>query len=135
MGCDIHLHSEIKVKGKWEHYSVIKVDRDYMLFGLMAGVRNIKVTPIAKPKGLPIDISVIADLDYKRMEGDAHSMSYLNRFEISQLERIISEDNKEFLNPVNFGYLFGNGYGEYDKYREDYPKEIEDIRFVFWFDN
>ena len=134
MGCDIHLHSEIKINGSWEHYSVIKVNRDYMLFGLMAGVRDSKVTPICKPQGLPDNLSVVTKLDYERMKGDAHSMSYYNSILIYELEKAI-EENREFLPNIKFGYLFGNGYGEFDKYRQDYPKEIEDIRFVFWFDN
>jgi hypothetical protein len=134
MGCDIHLHSEIKINGKWEHYSAIEVDRDYMLFGLMAGVRDSKVTPICQPQGLPDNLSVVTKLDYERMKDDAHSMSYYNSTLIYELEKAI-EDNREFLFNSKFGYLFGNAYGQFINYPNDYPEEIEDIRFVFWFDN
>ena len=40
MGCDIHLHAEIKVNGKWEHYAHPHIRRDYRLFAKMASVRN-----------------------------------------------------------------------------------------------
>lgn len=34
-----------------------------------------------------------------------------------------------------WGYLFGNPLEGYVKYKTDYPKEVEDIRLIFWFDN
>lgn len=34
MGCDLHLHAEIKVKDRWEHYSEMKTYRSYEMFGL-----------------------------------------------------------------------------------------------------
>lgn len=27
MGCDIHLHIEVKINGAWEHYATPRVDR------------------------------------------------------------------------------------------------------------
>lgn len=33
------------------------------------------------------------------------------------------------------GYLFGNSWSDFTGHREDYPTEIEDLRWVFWFDN
>lgn len=74
MGCDIHLHAEKLVDGKWVHIvPPTGVDsfgddfgytprwyrgRNYELFAVLAGVRNYgDITPIAEPRGIPGDIS------------------------------------------------------------------------------
>lgn len=57
MGCDIHLHQEVKIGGEWHHYREQSVSRNYALFAKMAGVRNygLTVTPIDEPRGIPDD--------------------------------------------------------------------------------
>ena len=51
MGCDIHLHVEVKIKGKWLHYNHPNIDRCYWLFTKMAGVREIE--GVEACEGLP----------------------------------------------------------------------------------
>lgn len=86
MGCDIHLHIEIKLNGKWEHYGCPSIDRNYRLFTKMAGIKNYTgITPIAQPKGLPEDLTIITQFDAKDWEDDAHDSSWLNKEEIVQL--------------------------------------------------
>lgn len=68
MGCDIHLHTEVKIGGAWHHYSAPCVPRSYALFGKMAGVRG-GAAPIALPKGLPCFPSYITALDAARWGG------------------------------------------------------------------
>jgi len=136
MGCDIHLHTEIKIKSEWHCYSSPDIKRWYKLFAKMANVRNRHnyiIEPLSEPKGLPDDISIITQLSYNDWEEDAHSMSWLNAEEIKELEDWLWEQHKTqdgyHYPEEEWGYLFGNPYSSY----KDTP--AEDIRFVFWFDN
>lgn len=134
MGCDIHVHAELKIDGKWEHYSCPDIKRNYRLFGLMAGVRDYSIQPIASPRGLPEDLSVITKIDAARMESDAHSHSYITPKEI-----VIVEESMDDMNGLTAfketGWLFGNSWAGFVKYPEDNEPTIQDIRWVFWFDN
>lgn len=44
MGCDIHLHTELKINGQWQHYSAPSISRDYHLFGRLSMPRYHDVT-------------------------------------------------------------------------------------------
>jgi hypothetical protein len=148
MGCDIHLHIEIKLNNKWEHYACPRIERWYQLFAKMAGVRNYVesgVIPISLPKGIPEDVTSITKYDYERWDTDGHSHSWLNLKEIAELEDWLNQ-MKEGNNPNNGDlewdilhcYLFGNSFAALYKYPEEtkkYNPEITDVRFVFWFDN
>lgn len=142
MGCDIHLHIEIKLKGKWEHWGYPNIDRDYRLFTKMAGVRQVQgITPISQPKGLPDDLTVLTQFDANEQTGDRHSESWLSKEEIVRLS--------DFLEGLTTGgterfdlewdilhcYFFGNSFTEMSKYPENIQEEISDLRFIFWFDN
>lgn len=140
MGCDIHCHVEIKIKGKWHHYNAIHIDRSYALFTKMAGVRNCEnVKPISKPRGAPTDMSEVTRLDYVLWDGDGHSHSFLSGQEAGEVqawyEKLVSGPHHS---PV-FGYLFGNNIDSLSQCPEE-SKElrlegVEDVRLVFWFDN
>ena len=144
MGCDIHMHTEVKVNGQWYCYGSPSVDR-YLLFALMAGVRNNwDLKPISEPKGMPDDASIVVKLSRKAYGSDGHSDSYLTAAEISELadrwpeackEHHGSYDHNDDLEWNFFGYLDGNSWGGFTKYPDDRPKWVEDVRFVFWFDN
>lgn len=140
MGCDIHVHVEVKIKDKWEHYSVLHIGRSYSLFAKMAGVRGGE-TPISQPRGLPQDISVVTAFDNAEWGVDGHSHSWLSAVEAGEVQRWYEEQCGEldFSRPPLFGYLFGNYIDSYVKYPEDgkHLRELgyEDARVVFWFDN
>ena len=136
MGCDIHLHVEIMVKGEWLHYNHPHLGRDYALFGKMAGVRGWS-EPIAEPRGLPADATKTTRLDYQHYGTDAHTPSWLNMREIARLERWFTKENPDAYFEENWGYLFGNGFAGFltTDDPDAYPQELEDVRFVFWFDN
>ena len=139
MGCDIHFHSEVKVKGAWHHYGSASLKRDYALFAVMANVRNEdgSVIPISMPKGLPKDISFVTQIDADYWGTDAHSASWLNREEIGCLQVYLEGrlgDNAYRLEMDYWGYLFGNSWTHSMPYRVG-GHIIEDVRFVFWFDN
>lgn len=103
MGCDIHLHVEIKNEaGQWvsadtwedeydEGYLSVPYEkwfyrsRNYSLFGMLANVRNgvgfagvvtgKPVVPLAEPRGLPENVSeaVRKASDYWGVDGHSHS--------------------------------------------------------------
>lgn len=138
MGCDIHLHQEVKIFGKWHHYSERNVPRDYELFEKMAGVRGAPENAISIPRGLPdtaTEMTVFAVDDYGI---DGHSHSWLNSDEIFELETWLEEKinvrGMTFISDY-WGYLFGNNWYGFKKYPDERPKGLEDIRFIFWFDN
>lgn len=141
MGCDIHLHTEVKINGVWHHYGSPSVNRSYKVFAKMAGIRNHdnEIEPISQPRGLPEDCSELTLFDHDLWGGDGHSCSYLTAEEITTLYGFIDKELKlldKFMGwfPTNFGYLFGNNFDSFTKYPEENPEGLEDIRFVFWFD-
>lgn len=66
MGCDIHGVFQAKVDGEWVDIEQEDLDRNYLVFGWIAGVRMDEedgVTPIARPRGFPDDFVVTAASD------------------------------------------------------------------------
>lgn len=162
MGCDIHCHIEVKINGQWHHWSAPKIDRDYSLFARMAGVRRVEPSPIAEPRGLPPDISVITEIDWACGDGYWHTPSWLSGAELDALikERATeaetgaacattAEERREwYYHPWRswrrggFGSLFGGDFTvrqtDADVSRDDlddHPDGVEDCRVVFWFDS
>ena len=139
MGCDIHLHVELKVDGKWHHYDNVKIGRNYDLFGLMAGVRSIDFSPIVDPKGFPPDASDMVRYQFG-YDSYFHTPSWLNEDEIELLKERAKEEgifNYSFEHETMRGsYLFHNDYTKESlkSLQERYP-HIEGYRFVFWFDS
>ena len=61
------------------------INRDYFLFGLLAGVRYSNCDYI-EPRGLPLDINWFTKEQYEEMGTDAHTPSWLT---LAELEAII----------------------------------------------
>ena len=142
MGCDIHLHFEVKINGIWEHWSNPHIDRDYSLFAKMANVRTPDgIKPISEPKGLPNDLTRATKFDCKDWEGDGHSYSWFSLDDIVQLAKYVEDVSKEkkiwydLEAHILHCYLLGNSFAGIKLYPEDRPEGIDDVRFVFWFDN
>jgi hypothetical protein len=146
MGCDIHLHIEVKLNGKWEHYAAPSVNRYYVMFERMAGVRGDITNAISIPKGLPEDVTTITRYDADRMGSDGHSHSWLGVDELMKLEDWLKTElrlyNGIYSHPdleheILHCYFFGNSFTGIKRYPTDYRgmPEIENVRFVFWFDN
>ncbi len=135
MGCDIHLHGEVKIDGKWLHYSQPRIPRSYRLFTKMANVRSYdeEIEPICLPRGLPEDLSEMTAFEAEHWGSDGHSHSWLGSEEIQELEEWLSGIHRHRFAP--WDYLFSNTWGGFHRYRQEFPKQLEDIRFVFWFDN
>lgn len=150
MGCDIHLHSEVKRNGKWEHHSEVKIERNYALFAKMANVRNWAgakppIVPISQPKGLPEDATELTKLHSEQYGVDGHSHSWLSAKEISELHKWLQDESipKEWFRKdpwrfehENFPYFMGNHLNGFFDYPEDWDRYgVEDVRHVFFFDN
>ena len=148
MGCDIHFHTEIKVNGQWLHYGHPQINRHYGLFYLLAGVRGRgeldEPICISEPKGMPNDASQMTQIEFDFWREDHHSASYLTSKEIDRFyELVVSEkitksgsfieSTHDSIYGLGIGYLFGNSWKSNN--REDWPKCVEDVRWVFWFDN
>jgi hypothetical protein len=135
MGCDMHAHIEVKMEGKWRHYSAPSINRNYDFFALIAGVRNYdNIKPISKPKGIPKDVTYITKKHYESWGLDAHDASWLGVEELIELENI-KHDEVFFLEDTFKTFIFGNRLTGWYKYPEDNKIGIEDLRIVFWFDN
>jgi len=139
VGCDIHLFVEIKIEGTWYAYNHPHIKRYYKLFAKMAGVRNSGgIEPIAKPRGLPSDVSRVAKL-VSDARGYGHSHSWLSSNEVKNLKLWWKAQLPDWNADIDFDdifdYLFDNSFDGFFKGSNDYPSGLEDFRFVFWFDN
>jgi len=134
MGCDIHIHTEIKIEGEWRHWGTPNGIRNYRLFEKLAGVRGDIKYAISLPKGLPEDITFETTFDYNWWGGGLHSVSWLNSKEIKELykwwEKTYIYYPESCVEDI-FGYCMGSGWDCV----MDNIDEIEDVRWVFWFDN
>ena len=135
MGCDIHVHGEVKVDGSWMHYSKMDVSRDYALFTKMANVRNYsngEIVPLSEPKGLPFDATEPTLFEANHFDTDGHSHSWLGLAELRRLSEWLAHNrsgNGQYLWSI-FGWFYGN-----DWRLDSAPEGVEDVRIVFWFDN
>lgn len=138
MGTDVHAHFEIKVDGEWLHYSQPRIKRNYELFEKMAGVRGDIKKAIAPIRGLPKDDSKTVYLDNKHWDSDGYGHSWFNSHEVKELIKF--HENQKIGNAFKieldeWGFLYGNGWGEFNEYRNEYPDWVEDFRLIFWFDS
>lgn len=134
MGCDVHIHAEVKIKGKWHHYNQPECNRHYALFEKMAGVHGDVKNAIAPPRGLPKDTTEMTRFDRDHWGADGHSHSWLGAEEICALVDWYKKAFEVSL-PDFDRWLFGNTYSGFTRYPADRPEGIEDVRFIFWFDN
>lgn len=129
VGCDIHLHVEVKVDGKWEHWSAPTTGRWYRLLGLLAGVRG-EESPVFEPRGCPTDASALTKLDYEAEGADAHTPSWLSWEEMETVFRRFNKDlpqDQRVYMDSEFLHCWRPSFG---------PNEEEpEARIVFWFDN
>lgn len=144
MGCDIHLHTEVKIDGVWHHYGVGNVNRNYEAFAKMAACgRRSDIAPLAPNRGIPRDATVLTKFDAAHWEGSSHSHSWLNAEEILAFHEWCEEQpwgrDKEHTwrdwEVMNVGYFFDNTWYGVAKWPGNDPEGVEDVRWIFWFDN
>lgn len=137
MGCDIHMHIEVKIDGRWEHLTSPDIARNYSLFSRMAGVRQDtreSIEPISYPRGLPGDCNALTKLESDRWGTDGHSHSWLS---FDEIKTIVDGFGIQVFVPLSqFSAPFGTFLlGNYVQHKESWIEYVEDVRFVFWFDN
>lgn len=148
MGCDIHFYVEQKIDGVWqkveppddnkECFESCEVDghtkhplknwyhnRNYALFGLLAGVRSTLFTPFVEPRGIPDDISSKLKVRFEDEGADAHSASYLTLSELLSFKDTV-EDVPCFLDISGFKSFKKTGKVP-DNYNYAPPHKIEAI--------
>lgn len=135
MGCDIHIFVEKRINNKWECITEIEEEEDgylspkkdiysernYSLFGLLAGVRG-DAKPIKEPAGLPEDVSEIVKKISDRWNGDGHSHSYYT------LEDLLKYD-KNTQNPES-GYVMKDRWVKFQASLKTSEPDYE-LRFPF----
>ena len=158
MGCDIHWYSETKINGKWvcdqadsfekgEHLDYEPHDmnnfpnreRDYWLFGLLAGVRC-DVSYGFKAKGIPEDLSSEVKTIFDEWDSDGHSHSYLTREELKAKLVELGPKHAEVLIAPSNAFSLKMVQHHADRLQEiignlnaDVPDS--DQRIIFYFDN
>jgi len=135
MGCDIHIHAEIKIAGRWEHYAQPKMERNYRAFEKLAGVRGEKTNAMFPVRGMPWDASATTRFDCAHYGTDGHTHSWISADEIARFSGWWKShvDSKPW--PEWDCWLFGNNYSDFVNYPQNRIEGLEDIRFIFWFDN
>ena len=153
MGCDIHMQVEYRTKvdgtmqwwdgnlyevnkfhdsypddPKYIRVHLINERRNYTLFGLLAGVRNYNIKPIASPRGFPKDVSKSIAEEYDSWGSDAHSASWLTLAELMNAARSHPNLLDDLVAELQeyFNRIFPN------------PAPLitqNELRIVFWFDN
>lgn len=138
MGCDIHMVVELYdwvPDGKGDEVQAWSMviaepaaygDRNYALFGALAGVRNHDVPKIADKRGVPEDASPETKKWSQRYGADGHSHSWVT------LAEVLAYDWSAL--PYETSFPDWAKALTKSPARMDYKKP-EHIRFVFWFDN
>jgi len=160
MGCDIHVYVEVKINDKWKHVDSLIHDkynegvsdleylssphqvrehlfenRNYTLFGLLAGVRDNSLSPIAPPRGIPDDTSDTIRETWE-LDGD-HTPHY---YTLVELESVKVNKLPKY-SRTNLGYFFYKNSKEpsplmkLQRIRDKYKVNSEQVRIVFWFDS
>ena len=144
MGCDIHVHVEIKRAGQqtWQHWAMPESGRHYVLFGIMAGVRGSQSDVLPPPRGLPDDIALPTERAVDDWAEDAHSHSWLGIEELKQVEHEYADyaddsyDEDDEFNMMKTLFGWNTAPAEsLDEYIKTLPDDLRDMRFVFWFDS
>jgi len=138
MGCDIHPYIARRTgDGDLEPfmYSQLDLSRNYLMFGLLAGVRGGEA--LFEPRGLPDGVPFTYQFDYDRMEDDAHTASWLTTSEVRQVAEkypSVFEElrGKRWMHP-HLAALLSLMEGV-DTWAEEYDPGGEAV-FIFWFDN
>jgi len=145
MGCDIHLYVERRTDSGWEHVPDHSDDwrddlnwysrRNYYLFAILADVRNEGrgINPIDSPRGLPPDVTSGVDADCVEWGSDGHSHSYLTVAEVLAYDwdQITTGDmQRPYWCSINDEW-----WGTVARAARLSKGSLDDVRFVFWFDN
>lgn len=116
MGSDIHAYIDKKHGHYWENFCQLELDRDYKLFGALAGVRGCDIDPVVLPRGMPLHASFTTFDEYKEEGLDAHTPSWLTTEEVFDVTQRVDSNELDVVYEIMSGLNC-------------------DCRLIFWFDN
>lgn len=116
MGCDIHMMLEARENGIWQNKSELSNDewrsgnepypksqpwdgRNYVVFGILAGVRSNLCEPIAPPRGMPFDAHPITK---QFMSDYDHTPSWLSLRDIIEYDWTQTIEDGGYVNAYNW---------------------------------
>lgn len=122
------FHDSYPDEPKYRRVHLNNERRHYTLFGLLAGIRNYNIKPIAPPRGFPKDASKSITEGYNSWGSDAHSASWLTLAELMNAARSHPDLLDDLVAELQeyFNRIFPN------------PAPLitqNELRIVFWFDN
>ncbi len=122
------FHDSYPDEPKYKRIHLNNERRNYTLFGLLAGIRNYDIKPIAPPRGFPKDVSKSITEGYNSWGSDAHSASWLTLAELMNAARSHPDLLDDLVAELQeyFNRIFPN------------PAPLitaNELRIVFWFDN
>ena len=139
MGCDIHMQTEVKIGGVWHHYNEANIPRNYAFFAWLSGVRGDGSEDAVAKSGIPEDASVVTKALVDDCGVDGHTHGHVTADQIPLLEdwwsTVMEEWDGYYYVEKFWGYCFGNSWGGFVRYPEDRSPCVEDVRFIFWYDN
>lgn len=149
MGYTLHAHIEVKLDGKWQHFAAPVVDRNYLLFAVMAGVRKedmneelgyldpSEITTIPWKKEIPDNISDVTRVCHTK-ESEIYNLHHEGWIDRPDIRMLQAELNR---------YVgLGDKFGPFDLEDDIFHTYIncgslvacsgfDDVRIIFWFDN
>lgn len=139
MGCDIHAVVRVKPKkGPPYVFTDVQIDRDYELFGILAGIRDNTAPNIQLPRGLPKDIRLIANRRNEiavllEKDGYTPELYWLGEHSFSHLPI------KDILSFFNRRKKLARNHSEFIKTLKDIvakaPGKVEELELIFGFDS
>lgn len=164
MGCDIHLVLEKRHNGKWigvnpfdsirmncvvnvppntkrenlsSYFWWAVANRNYALFGELAGVRGEPSTH-REPNGIPDDASDLARMEIDVWGRDGHSHSHLSVKTFAERWLIAHDQTQQLVEDKLSGgmVLLARTVNElFNVNAEEDGENLDDYRVIFWFDN
>lgn len=158
MGTTMHAHIEVKKDEKWLHYGCPDVQRNYLVFACINGMRKDsfenepelynKIRPVITKSAIPDDIYSLPEdisevtkicLEMDRNDYMLKGFGILNSEDLKNLQQQLNElyDQFSFLTCLSkrpdleedvFKTYIGGGSIAAHRY-------FNDVRIVFWFDN
>lgn len=128
MGCDIHAIMERRrypddpmFADVWINAGDPDLDREYMLFGALAGVRSVEMPSLSRDRGLPDDVTDIFEAYTESWRLDAHNHGWVTLAEMK------AYDPEPYPYPAQWNDLIAK--------LDSLPGGEDDKRLVFFFDN
>lgn len=128
MGCDIHAIMERRrypgdpmFADVWVNAGDPDLDREYRLFGVLAGVRSVEMPSLSRDRGLPDDVTDIFESYAESWHLDAHNHGWVTLAEMK------AYDPAPYPYPEQWDDLIAK--------LDSLPGGEDDKRLVFFFDN